>query len=122
MIFPSEAKTTVNASPGRRSRQPHPDYLKSTPSVMPSLTNPIATTTGARSGILKQQTASSPGSVTLGHKAMKQQMAVKNEHNLPTYFQIGRNSLEHAEQVYVHDPNNRGLSNFSRGKKYNIPV
>lgn len=58
----------------------------------------------------------------MGHRVMKQQILQKNEHNLPTYFQIGRNSLEHGERVYVHDPNNRGLSNFSRGKKYNIPV
>ena len=41
---------------------------------------------------------------------------------MPTYFQLGRNSIEHHDSVYTHDPSNTGLLGFPRGKRQNIPV
>ena len=55
-------------------------------------------------------------------KVMKQKMISKNEHIMPTYFQIGRNSVEHGNAIYTHNLANRGLTNFQPGKRQNIPV
>ena len=49
-------------------------------------------------------------------------MVNRNEHNLPTYFQIGRNSLDAAESLYTSDPANKGLLIIPRGKRQNIPI
>ena len=41
---------------------------------------------------------------------------------MPTYFQIGRNSIEASESLYVPDPRNKGLVGMSLGKRQNIPI
>ena len=46
----------------------------------------------------------------------------KNQFNMPTYFQLGRNSIENAERAYIQDPQNKGLIGLPRGKRQNIPV
>ena len=47
----------------------------------------------------------------------------KNKDNLPTYFQLGKNSVEYGEQRYIADPNNKGLvGNPKPGKRMGIPV
>ena len=40
-----------------------------------------------------------------------------NKSNLPTYFQIGSNSIEAAEQHYKQEKTNRGLSGLPNGKR-----
>jgi hypothetical protein len=47
----------------------------------------------------------------------------KNKDNLPTYFQLGKNSVEYGDQRYIADPNNKGLvGNSKPGKRMGIPV
>ena len=64
----------------------------------------------------------SPSFYRSGAHSCKQQIVGKNQFNMPTYFQIGRNSIEVGDSIYTHNPSNRGLSNFQPGKRYNIPV
>ena len=40
-----------------------------------------------------------------------------NKDNLPTYFQIGRNSLAAGERHYKWEKTNKGLSGLPNGKK-----
>ena len=49
---------------------------------------------------------------------------MKNRDNLPTYFQLGRNSIENAEKVFIPNPQtNKGLIGSNKpGKKMSIPV
>ena len=49
-------------------------------------------------------------------------MVNKNSDNLPTYFQLGRNSVEAHSALFVQDPKNKGLAGLNRGKRQNIPV
>ena len=49
-------------------------------------------------------------------------MVSKNSDNLPTYFQLGRNSIEALSAVFVQDPKNKGLRGFQGGRRQNIPV
>ena len=49
-------------------------------------------------------------------------MVNRNQFNLPTYFQIGRNSIQNGESVFVSDPSNQGLLGNYRGKKQDIPI
>lgn len=44
-------------------------------------------------------------------------MANMNKDNLPTYFQIGRNSIEAAERHYKQERTNRGLTGLPNGKR-----
>ena len=49
-------------------------------------------------------------------------MVNRNQYNLPTYFQIGRNSIENHDSLYINDPSNQGLVGNFRGKKQDIPI
>ena len=40
-----------------------------------------------------------------------------NKDNLPTYFQIGRNSVEAGERLYKQESSNKGLYGVPNGKK-----
>ena len=59
----------------------------------------------------------------MSSKQYKKMIETRNKDNMPTYFQIGKNTLERAEQLYIADPMNKGLVDNSRpGKKMSIPV
>ena len=49
-------------------------------------------------------------------------MVNKNQYNLPTYFQLGRNSIKNGESLFINDPTNQGLVGNFRGKKQDIPI
>ena len=59
----------------------------------------------------------------MSSSAIKHNMLVKNAYNLPTYFQLGRNSLEASESIFVPSEKNKGLDgSVPRGKRTNIPI
>ena len=49
-------------------------------------------------------------------------MVSRNSTNLPTYFQLGKNSVAASEAIYTVDPSNKGLIVVPRGKRQNIAV
>ena len=49
-------------------------------------------------------------------------MVNRNQYNLPTYFQLGRNSIKNGESIFIRDPSNQGLVDNFRGKKQDIPI
>ena len=48
-------------------------------------------------------------------------MMVRNKSILPTYMQIGQNSVERGEQLYV-QPKERGVVGATGGKMTHIPI
>ena len=66
--------------------------------------------------------ANKPNADSLMSSDIKTQMLNKNQFNLPTYFQFGRNSVAASESLYTADPKNKGLIIIPPGKKQNIPV
>lgn len=63
-------------------------------------------------------------SQAISSSVIKRDMMTKNQYNLPTYFQLGRNSIEVGDRPFVgSNEQNRGLvGSVTRGKRQHIPV
>lgn len=87
---------------------------------------PIRGTVGASSDrtAIKNKAYQVANSNQLSSSVIKRDMILKNSHNLPTYFQLGRNSIEAGDRVFVaSNEHNSGLhGSVPKGRRTNIPV